>query len=48
MTTWVQVVPVGDDEFEYARKHGVQHLIDLFVEQQVDVFDINRPSVAPA
>jgi hypothetical protein len=41
--TFLQVVPVADDEFEFARENGVNSLIRRFGE--IDVFDINRPSV---
>jgi antitoxin YqcF len=42
---FLQVVPVGDDEFEFARENGVDALTDRYEERQIDIFDINRPSV---
>ena len=44
VTTWLQVVPIDDLEFTYAREHGGPALGQLFEDVQIDVFDMNRPS----
>src|SRR4051794_6017248 len=42
VTTFLQVVPVDDDEFAYARANGVEALEDRFTSAQIDVYDLNR------
>ena len=44
VTTWLQLVPVDDLEFTFAREHGVAALTDRFERTQPDVFDLNRPT----
>ncbi|RZS37447.1 suppressor of fused protein SUFU [Herbihabitans rhizosphaerae] len=39
-------LPISDAEREYADKNGVEALGELLDEHEVDVFDLNRPSVA--
>jgi antitoxin YqcF len=41
---FLQGVPISDAEFEFAGEHGTDALEDKFVEAQIDVFDLNRPS----
>lgn len=40
------VLPISDGERAYADKHGVEALGELLDEHDVDVFDLNRASVA--
>jgi hypothetical protein len=42
---WLQVLPISDPERDYALANGPEALEDLFEEHQIDVFDIDRPSV---
>lgn len=43
--TWLMAIPIADSEIEYARLHGTDRLEELFVEHQIDVFDIGRAPV---
>ncbi len=42
---WLMMVPISTAEFEYTLANGVYPLEDLFVDQQIDVFDLERRSV---
>ncbi|WP_300675962.1 suppressor of fused domain protein [Nocardioides sp.] len=42
---FLQGVPISDAELQFAEEHGTEALEDRFVEAQIDVFDLNRPSV---
>ena len=42
---FLQAVPVSDAEFEFAREHGADELQSLFEKAQIDVYDLDRPSV---
>lgn len=44
VTAFLQVVPVDDAEFEFARASGIDALLERFEAVQIDVYDINRPS----
>lgn len=44
VTSWLQVVPVDDTEFDFAREHGVAALRERFLLSQPDVFDLDRPT----
>lgn len=46
VVTWLQALPVSDAEMSYARRNGAEALQDLLEEQDVDVADLNRASVA--
>ena len=41
---WLLAVPISDAERDYAVRHGWDKLEDLFVERQIDIFDLERPS----
>jgi antitoxin YqcF len=43
--SWLLVVPIAEAEQEYLREHGDNALEDLFEKHQIDIFDLNRPSV---
>jgi len=43
---WLQVVPISEAEMRIAEKEGPDALEDLFVEHQIDVYDLDRPSIA--
>lgn len=47
-TSWLQIVPVDDAEFSFARENGVDALVGLLDSAQIDVFDINRASAVPS
>ena len=42
---WLQAVPISDRERDLAEREGSDSLEDLFERQQIDVFDLDRPSV---
>lgn len=42
---WLLAVPISDKERCFAEEMGSDALEDLFVDRQIDIFDINRPSV---
>jgi hypothetical protein len=42
---WLLMVPISRAETEFARKNGPVQLEKLLEERQVDVCDLNRPSV---
>ena len=43
--TWLQAIPISDEEFEVRKASGEDALMDVFEREQIDVFDLNRPSV---
>ena len=42
---WLLAVPVSKAETEFARNNGPEKLEALFSELDIDIFDLNRPSV---
>jgi hypothetical protein len=42
---WLMVLPISDAERDFLRGNGIDALETLFEEAEIDVFDINRPSV---
>ena len=42
---WLHALPISDDEYQLAISEGLDKLTFLFEEQQIDTFNINRPSV---
>ena len=42
---WLMAVPISECEYRYAEAEGPDRLEDLFEQQQIDIFDINRPPV---
>ncbi|WP_282606547.1 suppressor of fused domain protein [Pelagibius sp. Alg239-R121] len=42
---WLMAVPISDAEYRYAVSEGPDKLEDLFEQNQIDIFNINRPSV---
>jgi hypothetical protein len=45
-TAWLMIVPISEDEVAYSANHGVSALTDRFEEQQIDIFNLHRSSVA--
>lgn len=43
--TWLLAVPISEAELKYAEQSSYQELEDLFVEKQIDIFDLQRTSV---
>jgi hypothetical protein len=43
---WLMAVPITEAEREYAETYGSQALENLFEQEDIDVFDVARPSVA--
>jgi hypothetical protein len=42
---WLLLVPVSDAEMKYACDEGPAKLEELFEKEEIDIFDIDRPSV---
>lgn len=42
---WLLAVPVSENEMQYARTNGPDALEELFEHKQIDLFDLERPSV---
>jgi antitoxin YqcF len=42
---WLMAVPVSDDELALAKREGPAKLEDIFLQEQIDVFDLARKSV---
>ena len=38
---WLLAVPVSKAETEFARKHGAEQLENLFIRENIDIFDLN-------
>ncbi len=45
VTTWLQAVPISDEEFRYAADHGAQSLFDRLERAGADVSSLDRASV---
>lgn len=41
---FLQVVGIAESEYAFLRKQGADALLDLFVDKEIDVYDINRPA----
>lgn len=42
---WLLLVPISEKEYQFAENNGSDALEDLFVEKQIDVFNLDRLSV---
>ena len=42
---WLLAVPISEEEFKYAKDKGTDALEELFEEEQIDIFNLNRKSV---
>jgi hypothetical protein len=42
---WLLAVPISKDESMFAQANGAEKLEDLFVEKDIDIYDLNRASV---
>lgn len=45
IVTWLMALPISEKEFEYLRNNGNEALEQLFEDQQIDFYDLNRPDV---
>lgn len=45
MTAWLLAMPISKQETEFAAKYGPAKLEELFSAKDIDIFDLNRPSV---
>lgn len=43
--TWLIALPILEKELEYLRNNGSDQLEQLFEEQRIDFYDLNRPDV---
>lgn len=43
--TWLQMIPISDEEMAYAEENGALALEDLFEQKGIDFWDLNRSSV---
>jgi len=44
-TAWLLVVPISDKELKFLNENDSDSLGNIFEEQQIDIFDLNRKSV---
>lgn len=42
---WLMAVPISNEELDYLRRNGSDKLEQLFEEQQIDFYDLNRQDV---
>ena len=42
---WLMIVPISEAEYAYAEKHGSDRLEAEFERSQIDVFNLERPSI---
>lgn len=42
---WLLAVPISEEEFRFAESEGADNLEALFEKNQIDIFDINRPTI---
>ncbi len=47
VVSWVLAVPISDAEHDYLQGFGDHALEELFEKHQIDIFDLDRVSVAP-
>jgi len=45
MTAWLLVIPISKRETEFAVQNGPDKLEQLFERQNIDIYNLNRPSV---
>lgn len=43
--TWLMPIPISDSEMNYLEKEGLDALEDMFEQNDIDVFDLERSSV---
>ena len=43
--TWLCVQPISDAELAFLKEKGLKALLDLFVEKNINMFDLNRKSI---
>ncbi|MGT2756421.1 suppressor of fused domain protein [Streptococcus ovuberis] len=43
--TWLMAIPISDKELKFVEQYGADKLQDLFEEQQIDYWDLNRPEI---
>ncbi len=43
--TFLYALPISEAECDYMREHGVDELQNVFVKENIDMFDFNRKSV---
>lgn len=43
--TWLMLNPISENEYAFMQKNGYEKLLDVFVEQDIDVYDLYRKSV---
>lgn len=44
-TAWLLAVPISRQEADYAYEYGSEKLEELFVEHEIDIYNLERPSV---
>lgn len=42
---WLHAIPISEDERAFSNRMGAEALIRLFETHQIDVFDMDRPSI---
>lgn len=46
LVEWKMIIPITDQEAQYLQDESPSSLLPLFVEQNIDLFDLDRQSVA--
>jgi hypothetical protein len=42
---WLQAIPISESELKYAQTEGSDRLEELFDKNQIDIFNLERPSI---
>lgn len=45
VVTWLMLNPISDNELNYMHKHGLEKLMDAFIEADIDVYNLYRKSI---
>ena len=45
MVAWLLMVPISDQEYQYSRENGSDKLESLFMDQQINIYDLARKSI---
>ncbi|MEI5907330.1 suppressor of fused domain protein [Bacillus spongiae] len=43
--TWLLAVPISENEYLFAQENGTDSLEDLFEQEDIDIFDLERKSI---
>ncbi|SDG74878.1 Suppressor of fused protein (SUFU) [Selenomonas sp. WCT3] len=46
IVTWLEILPISDSVLKYITENGCEAFEDILEESEMDILDLNRPSVA--